>query len=75
MLSELDNKPGITCPNRECNQKFSVSLQDFLYQISLKCPHCLLELTLDRDKSRETIKAASDLEAAIRNAEKSKKFK
>ena len=56
-----NNQPAITCPNQACNQKFRVSLQDFLYKKSIQCPYCLLELTLDRDQSCESIKVTGQI--------------
>ncbi len=56
-----NNQPAIMCPNQTCNQKFRVSLQDFLYKKSIQCPYCLLELTLDRDQSCESIKATQQI--------------
>lgn len=55
------NSPGLKCPR--CDNTFPVSLQDLLSSRSLQCPHCLLELTLDREESKDTL-----------NAEMAKKF-
>lgn len=74
MLNNAQNTPGIICPNKACGHKITVTLQDLLFQKSLKCPHCLLELTMDREKSKETILAMDKLNAAIKNAETAKNF-
>lgn len=74
MLNNPQNTPGIQCPNEACGHKISVTLQDLLFQKTIKCPHCLLELTMDREKSKETIDAMDKLHTAIKNAETAKKF-
>lgn len=68
------NAPGITCPNDSCREKFSVSLQDLLFSPSIQCPHCLCLLTMNREKSRDTITAMDKLYTAIKNAETAKKY-
>jgi len=78
MLNNLQESPqdapGIQCPNTTCNNKISVSLQDLLYQVNIQCPHCLLELTMDREKSKETIGAMDKLNTALKNAETANTF-
>ena len=75
MLNNSQNQPGIVCPNTQCGGKIRISLQDLLYQNLITCPYCLLQLTLDREKSREIINAAANSEAVFKNGEESKKFK
>jgi DNA-directed RNA polymerase subunit RPC12/RpoP len=74
MLNNQQNSPGIRCPNPGCGNIISVSLQDLLFQKNIQCPHCLLILTMDREKSKDTIEAMATLNTAIQNAETAKKF-
>ncbi|WP_372622597.1 hypothetical protein, partial [Alteromonas stellipolaris] len=51
-----------------------VSLQDLLFQKIVKCPHCLVELTMNREASKETISAMAELHNALESAEAAKTF-
>lgn len=73
MINNQENTPGLQCP--KCNNKISISLNDLLFQKDIQCPHCLLKLTMDREKSKETINAMDKLNTAHKNAETAKTFK
>lgn len=74
MNNTPNTAPGIPCPTATCNNNIKVSLQELLFQKVVKCPHCLIELTMNREESKETISAMAELNNALENAETAKTF-
>lgn len=64
-------KPGMACP--QCGFFIDITIEDLLYKGSIICPGCTLELTMNRDSSRESLQALQDLHTAIKNVEALKK--
>lgn len=74
MINTQNTAPGIPCPTESCGHNIKVSLQDLLFQKVVKCPHCLVELTMNREASKETISAMAELHNALESAEAAKTF-
>ncbi|MGI2111648.1 hypothetical protein ACRN9C_20040 [Shewanella frigidimarina] len=74
MINTQNVAPGIPCPITTCGHNIKVTIQDLLFQKVIKCPHCLVELTMNREESKDTISAMADLNHALENAETTKNF-
>lgn len=73
MFSNQQTRPsGLPCP--ECGFFIETSLEDLLYKRSLTCPSCLLELTMDRDASQESIEWLQKLNHATQEIKKVQTF-
>ena len=66
--------PGMNCP--KCGQFISTTISELISAQCLKCPHCGLELIVDRGKSQKAIAALKKVEEAQQNVTKtSQRFK
>lgn len=64
--------PGMTCP--QCGEFIPTTITELLTSGHLRCPYCLLVLTIDRGKSATALKALAKVEAAQKRVEKTSKF-
>ena len=60
-------RAGIVCPH--CKSFVEVSIQSLLSQASINCPSCMITISLDRNKSKETLDLLQKLNAAADNLE------
>ncbi len=64
--------PGMACP--QCSKFIPTTITELLTSGHLRCPYCLLVLTIDRGKSATALKALAKVEAAQRKVESTSKF-
>ncbi len=64
--------PGMACPR--CGAFIPTSIAELLTSPYLRCPHCLLQLNIDRQQSARALKALAKVEEARHKVEKSSKF-
>lgn len=64
--------PGMACP--QCSKFIPTTITELLTSGHLRCPYCLLVLTIDRGKSATALKALAKVEAAQRRVESTSKF-
>ena len=61
--------PGIQCPS--CRQFIPISIEQILYNKSLRCPVCGLILNIDKNKSDKALKILSKVDEAQKKSEES----
>lgn len=65
-------KVGLHCP--QCKTFIETSIFQLLTSNALVCPNCLLQLQIDRFKSRQAFDALRKVQAAQDNLERKSKF-
>lgn len=60
--------PGMACPN--CQEFIPISIVDLLFTMSIRCPHCLLRLDIDRQNSQKAMQILAKVNEAQRHVEK-----
>lgn len=64
--------PGMACPR--CGNFIPTTIAELLTSPYLRCPHCLLQLNIDRQQSERALKALAKVENARRRVESTSKF-
>lgn len=64
---QVSARPGLDCP--ECGHRIPVTIHNLLHDKSIICGHCLLELDVDRDKSKPSLEALSRLDQGFSRAQ------
>jgi len=64
--------PGMVCPR--CGKFIPTSVAELLTAAYLRCPHCLLQLNIDRQQSARALSALAKVETARQRVEKSSRF-
>ncbi len=64
--------PGIDCPR--CGKFIQISISELLTVHSIRCPHCLLQLIINRKESGNALEALRKVEEAHRQVDKTRKF-
>ena len=64
--------PGISCP--QCGNFIPTSVTELLSASYLQCPHCQLQLNIDRKRSIHALQALEKVEEARRDVEQKSKF-
>lgn len=64
--------PGMACPR--CGKFIPTTVAELLTSAYLRCPHCLLQLNIDRQQSARALKALAKVEDARHRVEKSSRF-
>jgi uncharacterized paraquat-inducible protein A len=64
--------PGLKCP--QCGQFIPTTINELLSAQALKCPYCGLELTINRNESRQAMEILKEVDTAAKNLEKASKF-
>lgn len=67
-----NREPGLGCPR--CGTFIRTSITQLLTIRSLRCPHCLLELKLDRQASTEALGILQKVQAAQERVQNASKF-
>lgn len=62
---------GFPCP--ECKFIMKVTIEQLLYGKRIECPSCGLVLSVNKEKSKKSLKLLQDLHVAIKNVESMKK--
>ncbi len=65
-------EPGMPCPR--CGGFIRTTAAELLVSAYLRCPHCLLQLTIDRNQSKKALQALQKVEEARLKVEKSSRF-
>ena len=65
MLPQSEQRPGLPCP--ECGFLIELSIPQLLRDHNFMCAGCGLVLALDRQESRTSMQALSQLQVAIDN--------
>lgn len=65
--------PGIDCPR--CGKFIQISIAELLAAHNIRCPHCQLQLTINRSQSESALQALRKVEEARLNVEKARNFK
>lgn len=60
--------PGLRCPR--CNEFIPTTIHELLTASSLWCPHCLLQLKIDRGNSQKALTALKKVEVAQQHVDK-----
>lgn len=65
--------PGIDCPR--CGKFIQISIAELLTAHNVRCPHCQLQLIIDRKQSGSALEALQKVEDARQKVEKARNFK
>lgn len=64
--------PGMECPR--CHRFIPTTIAELLTSPYLRCPHCLLQLNIDRQQSARALNALAKVEDARHRVEKNSRF-
>ncbi|MFP5270678.1 hypothetical protein [Coleofasciculus sp.] len=67
MNTQTQSAPGLPCP--ECNFRIPMYIELLLSGSPIHCPACGLKLTVDREKSSESIAALEKLDLGLKQAQ------
>lgn len=67
-----ERTPGLVCPR--CGKFIATTVAELLTSTYLRCPHCLLQLNIDRQQSSRALSALAKVENARQQVEKNSKF-
>lgn len=67
------NRPGMNCPN--CGHFIETTIQQLLTAQALICPHCRLELRINRQESQRAMEILKDVDNAQNNLDKAANVK
>jgi DNA-directed RNA polymerase subunit RPC12/RpoP len=73
MLNNNQRQPGLNCP--QCGTFIPTTIAELLSARSLRCPHCRLELTINRHESKRAMEILQKVEDAQKNLDNASKFK
>lgn len=59
--------PGMKCP--QCGNFIPTSISELLTSTGLKCPHCRLVLTINREESKRAMEILHDVDIAQKNVD------
>ena len=64
-----DGKQGLICP--QCGEFIPTTIAEMMTASVLKCPHCLLQLRIDRNRSSAALRALEKVDASQRKLDTS----
>jgi len=67
---EISRQPGLSCP--ECGTKLIISMESLINYEPVHCHNCGLELTIDEEKSKQSIDSLRKLQDGLSQAERVK---
>ena len=70
IVTTLSKDPGLTCP--QCQNKIKISIPMLLTGQPIVCQNCFLTLSIDNEKSSESLNALKKLQTDFEKAEKIK---
>jgi DNA-directed RNA polymerase subunit RPC12/RpoP len=73
MLNNNQKQPGLNCP--QCGTFIPTTIAELLSARSLRCPHCRLELTINRKESKRAMEILQKVDDAQKNLDNASKFK
>ena len=71
-MTSTQKEPGLNCP--QCGQFIRTTIQELLTAQRLKCPHCHLTLTINRNESKRAMEILKDVNEAQQNLNKASNF-
>lgn len=72
----MDNQqktPGLNCP--KCGHFIPTTISELLTAQGLLCPHCHLQLTINRNESKKAMEILKNVDEAQKKMEKASTFK
>ena len=69
----LQQTPGLKCP--QCGQFIPTTISELLSAPALVCPYCGLELSINRNESKQAMDILKEVDNATKNLEKASTFK
>lgn len=72
MNNTQQKEPGLNCP--QCGHFIPTTITELLSATGLKCPHCHLVLTINRQESKRAMDILKDVDKAQKNLDKASKF-
>lgn len=73
MLNNNQKQPGLNCP--QCGHFIPTTITELLSARALRCPHCRLELTINRQESKRAMEILQKVDDAQKNLDNASKFK
>jgi len=64
--------PGLKCP--QCGQFIPTTISELLSAQALRCPYCGLELTINRQESKQAMDILKEVDNASKKLEKASKY-
>lgn len=65
-------QPGMKCP--QCGHFIPTTITELLTARALRCPHCRLELTINRAESKQAMDILKNVDNAQKNLQQASKF-
>ena len=72
-MNHTQQAPGFKCP--VCGHTIHTSITELLTQRSLRCPHCFLQLNIDKNESKRAFEIMENVQAAQQKLDKAGKLK
>lgn len=72
-MNSTQQAPGFKCP--VCGHQIHTTIVELLTQPSLRCPHCYLQLDIDKNESKRAFEIMENVQSAqnkLNNAQKIK---
>ncbi len=66
-VTPISRQPGLLCP--KCSSRIQITIAMLLSGQPVYCTTCFLELTIDTDKSRDSLEALKKLDTDFKKAE------
>lgn len=67
-----ERRTGLNCP--QCGNFIETTIFQLLTSRAIQCPHCHLQLMIDRGKSKQALDALQKVKMAQDNLERKSKF-
>lgn len=65
---EISRQPGLSCP--ECGTRLMITMESLINYEPVQCHTCGLELTIDQEKSKQSIESLRKLQDGLSQADK-----
>jgi transcription elongation factor Elf1 len=72
-MNNQQQAPGFKCP--VCGHPIHTSITELLSQASIRCPHCFLQLNIDKNESKRAFEIMENVQAAQQKLDKAGKLK
>jgi transcription elongation factor Elf1 len=72
-MNNQQQAPGFKCP--VCGHPIHTSIKELLSQASIRCPHCFLQLNIDKNESKRAFEILENVQAAQQKLDKAGKLK
>lgn len=71
-MNNTQQAPGFKCP--VCGHPIHTSITELLTQASLRCPHCFLQLNIDKNESKRAFEIMENVQAAQNKLDKAQRM-